>query len=161
MSRLFIGQTETGKTTKIKEVAKGIENKIIVLDFNNQYEDWVGNEITIDTVNPLLGKLDLSDTKALNAGYLDHSHSLYRMCRDILKEEPLYREAHDSKKEEIQGALDDLAKSYETRAANLSDEANAEYTESDEQFAAFEEKMAAVYEEAGLTKPSFSADIVD
>ncbi|WRP04588.1 hypothetical protein U9J35_11730 [Rossellomorea aquimaris] len=69
--------------------------------------------------------------------------------------------ALDSKKEEIQGALDDLAKSYETRAANLSDEANAEYTESDEQFAAFEEKMAAVYEEAGLTKPSFTADIVD
>ncbi|TMU87478.1 hypothetical protein FGG79_04960 [Bacillus sp. BHET2] len=69
--------------------------------------------------------------------------------------------ALDSKKEEIQGALDDLAKSYETRAANLSDEANAEYAESDEQFAAFEEKMAVVYEEAGLTKPSFSADIVD
>ncbi|RBP07907.1 hypothetical protein [Rossellomorea aquimaris] len=69
--------------------------------------------------------------------------------------------ALDAKNEEIQGALDDLAKSYETRAANLSDEANAEYTESDEQFAAFEEKMAAVYEEAGLTKPSFSADIVD
>ena len=69
--------------------------------------------------------------------------------------------ALESKKEEIQGALDDLAKSYETRAANLSDESNAEYTESDEQFASFEEKMAAVYEEAGLTKPSFSADIVD
>ncbi|MGG3912783.1 hypothetical protein [Rossellomorea vietnamensis] len=69
--------------------------------------------------------------------------------------------ALDSKKDEIQGALDDLSKSYETRAANLSDEANAEYTESDEQFASFEEKMAAIYEEAGLTKPSFSADIVD
>ena len=69
--------------------------------------------------------------------------------------------ALDANKEEIQGALDDLAKSYETRAANLSDEANAEYAESDEQFASFEEKMAAVYEEAGLTKPSFAADIVD
>ncbi len=69
--------------------------------------------------------------------------------------------ALDSKKEEIQGALDDLAKSYETRAANLSDEANAEYAESDDQLASFEEKMGAIYEEAGLTKPSFSADMVD
>ncbi|WP_201715784.1 hypothetical protein [Rossellomorea arthrocnemi] len=67
----------------------------------------------------------------------------------------------DSKKDEIQGALDDLATSYETRASNLSDEVNAEYTESDKQFASFEEKMAAVYEESGLSKPSFSADIVD
>ncbi|BCB03716.1 hypothetical protein [Bacillus sp. KH172YL63] len=69
--------------------------------------------------------------------------------------------ALDSKKEEIQGALDDLSSSYETRAANLSDEADAEYAESDEKFASFEEKMAAVYEEVGLSKPSFAADIVD
>ncbi len=67
----------------------------------------------------------------------------------------------DSYKEDIQSAMDDLAKSYENKAANLSDEAEAEYKESDDLFASFEEKMAKVYEDAGLTTPSFSADIAD
>ena len=67
----------------------------------------------------------------------------------------------ESQKEEIEAGLEDLAKSYETRAANLSDEANAEYKESDDLFASFEEKMSNIYEASGLTTPSFSADIVD
>ncbi|MCA0990342.1 hypothetical protein [Pseudalkalibacillus hwajinpoensis] len=67
----------------------------------------------------------------------------------------------DTYKSDIEAALEDLAKSYETRAANLSDEPEATYEESDAQFASFEEKMATVYEDAGLTAPSFSADLVD
>ncbi|WP_064093450.1 hypothetical protein [Rossellomorea aquimaris] len=67
----------------------------------------------------------------------------------------------ESQKEEIEAGLEELAKSYETRAANLSDEANAEYKESDDLFASFEEKMSNIYEATGLTSPSFSADIVD
>ncbi|MDP4551333.1 hypothetical protein Q9251_10575 [Alkalihalobacillus macyae] len=62
---------------------------------------------------------------------------------------------------DIETALEDLAKSYETRAANLSDEAEAAYEESDAQFASFEEKMGTVYKDAGLTAPSFAADLVD
>ncbi|MBN8207580.1 hypothetical protein JI666_02315 [Bacillus sp. NTK071] len=62
---------------------------------------------------------------------------------------------------DIESALEDLAKSYETRAANLSDEAEAAYEESDAQFASFEEKMGTVYKDAGLTAPSFAADLVD
>ncbi|TKD71565.1 hypothetical protein [Pseudalkalibacillus hwajinpoensis] len=62
---------------------------------------------------------------------------------------------------DIESALEDLAKSYETRAANLSDEAEAAYEESDAQFASFEEKMGSVYKDAGLTAPSFAADLVD
>ncbi|WP_283152178.1 hypothetical protein [Guptibacillus hwajinpoensis] len=64
-------------------------------------------------------------------------------------------------KSDIEAALEELAKSYETRAANLSDDPEATYEESDAQFASFEEKMATVYEDAGLTAPSFSADLVD
>lgn len=67
----------------------------------------------------------------------------------------------DTYKSDIEAALEDLAKSYETRAANLSDDPEATYEESDAQFASFEEKMATVYEDAGLTAPSFSADLVD
>ncbi|WP_347550260.1 hypothetical protein ABFG93_01740 [Pseudalkalibacillus hwajinpoensis] len=67
----------------------------------------------------------------------------------------------DTYKSDIETALEDLAKSYETRAANLSDEPEAAYEESTEQFTAFEEKMASVYEDAGLSAPSFSADVVD
>ncbi|MYL63904.1 hypothetical protein GLW07_11110 [Bacillus hwajinpoensis] len=67
----------------------------------------------------------------------------------------------DTYKSDIEAALEDLAKSYETRAANLSDEPEATYEESDAQFTSFEEKMATVYEDAGLTAPSFSADLVD
>ena len=67
----------------------------------------------------------------------------------------------DQYKSDIEPALEDLAKSYETRAANLSDEPDAMYEESDAQFTSFEEKMGTVYEDAGLTAPSFAADLKD
>ena len=76
--------------------------------------------------------------------------------RDV--EVPAELETYQS---DIETALEDLAKSYETRAANLSDEAEAAYEESDAQFASFEEKMGTVYEDVGLTAPSFAADLVD
>jgi hypothetical protein len=62
--------------------------------------------------------------------------------------------------EDIKSALEDAAKSYELRAANLTIE-NAEdaQKEADEMFASFEEKMGKLFEDLGLTAPSFSAEL--
>lgn len=62
--------------------------------------------------------------------------------------------------EELKTALEDAAKSYELRAENLTIE-NAEnaQSEADEMFASFEEKMGKLFEDLGLTAPSFSAEL--
>lgn len=71
---------------------------------------------------------------------------------------PAELEAHKS---DLEAALEDLAKSYETRAANLSDEAGFVYEESDALFTSAEEKLAKIYEDAGLTAPSISAEVAE
>ncbi|WP_270181960.1 hypothetical protein [Alkalihalobacillus sp. CinArs1] len=71
---------------------------------------------------------------------------------------PAELEAHKS---DLEAALEDLAKAYETKASNLSDEAGYVYEESDNLFASAEEKLATVYEDAGLTAPSISAEVAD
>ncbi|MCA0988177.1 hypothetical protein [Guptibacillus algicola] len=71
---------------------------------------------------------------------------------------PAELEAHKS---DLEAALEDLAKSYETRAANLSDEAGFVYEESDSMFTSAEEKLASVYEDAGLTAPSISTEVAE
>ncbi|MGM7703832.1 hypothetical protein ACSVDE_19175 [Pseudalkalibacillus sp. Hm43] len=62
--------------------------------------------------------------------------------------------------EDIKTALEDAAMSYEKRAENLTIE-NVEdgQKEADEMFASFEEKMGKVFEDLGLTPPSFSAEL--
>ncbi|WP_257351983.1 hypothetical protein [Pseudalkalibacillus decolorationis] len=66
----------------------------------------------------------------------------------------------DKYKEDIEAALEDAAKSYEVRAENVTIEADEEaQKEADELFAGFEEKFGAVFEELGLTAPSFSAEL--
>ncbi|TLS37456.1 hypothetical protein [Pseudalkalibacillus caeni] len=65
----------------------------------------------------------------------------------------------DAYKEKLSSALEDIAKAYESRAANLSDEPEAEYKEADDLFAAGEEKIGEVYEELGMAKPSLMKDL--
>ena len=62
--------------------------------------------------------------------------------------------------DDIKSALDDAAKSYEKRAENLTvEDVEDAQKEADELFTSFEEKMGKVFEDLGLTAPSFSAEL--
>ncbi|WLD93424.1 hypothetical protein [Alkalihalobacillus sp. AL-G] len=63
-------------------------------------------------------------------------------------------------KEDIEAALEDAAKSYEVRAENVTIEAKEDaQAEADALFTSFEEKFGVIFEDLGLTAPSFSAEL--
>ncbi|WJV28674.1 hypothetical protein QTG56_16660 [Rossellomorea sp. AcN35-11] len=154
-------QETTAEEPKETSESDGIEMKSALLDYQMEIIDTVNaNDSAIYAFESAKAKEeDKPSDEEIAKMKADAEAATKTVAEDVRALE--VPAALDAKEEEIQGALEDLASSYETRAANLSDEANAEYAESDEKFASFEEKMAALYEEAGLTKPSFSADIVD
>lgn len=84
MIQLLVGQTGTGKTTVIKDVIANKTNKQIIFDYNNQYDGYTDHILSLDEINPLLSPLDLTDIKALNAGFLEYSHLLYKKSEDVL-----------------------------------------------------------------------------
>jgi len=93
MNSLIIGQSATGKTSTIKKLLNSVEGKIIILDFNNQYNDFVDDKYKyfLDDVNPILGEIDLDDARAINAGYLYTSNCLHNKCEELLRETKVER----------------------------------------------------------------------
>lgn len=86
MNHLLIGSQLTDNTTELKNMISEIEGKVIVLDFNNQYDELTDNVLFLDKLNPSIGDFSLDDAKALNAGYLPTSQCLRNMCEEILRE---------------------------------------------------------------------------
>lgn len=86
MNQLFIGQNSSGKTTNIKKYIQELNEKVIILDFNDDYDDVADEYIYVDDINPLLSELTLNDVKALNAGYLADSHCLWKKAEELLRE---------------------------------------------------------------------------
>lgn len=106
MNSLFIGQNSSGKTTNIKKHIKDVDAKVIVLDFNDEYDDFTDNELYLDDINPLLSNLSLNDVKALNAGYLADSNCLHKKAEEILRELKSYSaEYKDTSFEEVSDSL--------------------------------------------------------
>lgn len=86
MNSLFIGQSASGKTTNIKDYIKKLDGKVIILDFNNQYDDLTSSQIFLDDVSPVAGLISLNEAKALNAGYIRNTHCLHKKCEEVLRE---------------------------------------------------------------------------
>jgi hypothetical protein len=61
----------------------------------------------------------------------------------------------DKHKEAIEAAIEDLAKSYETRSKTL----GGDVTEADKLFNEFQTKMGKIFEEEGLLAPDFLKSI--
>lgn len=108
MNSLFIGQNSSGKTTNIKKHIKDVDAKVIVLDFNDEYDDFTDNEIYLDDINPLLSTLSLNDVKALNAGYLADSNCLHKKAEEVLRELKSY--SPDYKDVSFEEAFESLTK---------------------------------------------------
>lgn len=86
MNQLFIGSIGSGVTKSIKSMIPTIDKKVIILDFNNEYDDTDGHFIYLDKANPILGEIDINDVKALNAGYLARSRCLFNKAQEVLNE---------------------------------------------------------------------------
>jgi len=86
MNSLYIGQSASGKTSNIKKRIANLDGKVIILDFNNQYEDTASVPFYLDDISPILGLISLDDAKALNAGYIHNTHCLYKKCAEVLRE---------------------------------------------------------------------------
>lgn len=86
MNQLFLGSIGTGVTDNIKNAIACLKEKVIILDFNNEYDEIDGNVIYLDKANPILGSIDIDDVKAINAGYLARSRCLLNKSQEILKE---------------------------------------------------------------------------
>ena len=108
MNTLFIGQNSSGKTTNMKEFIKTIKGKVIVLDFSDEYDDFTGDSLYLDDINPLLNEIGLTDVKALNAGYLADSHCLYKKSEEILRE--LKANTPELKERDFDDVVDSLKK---------------------------------------------------
>lgn len=86
MNHLVLGHNLSGKTTLIKDMLENEHRKIVVLDFNDAYDDMCIENILLDHVNPLLSPIGIDEAKALNAGYVHNSHCLVRHCEELLRE---------------------------------------------------------------------------
>ena len=86
MNQLFLGSSGSGITNSVKKMISNLSDKVIILDFNNEYEDIDGNVIFLDKVNPLFGQISIDDVKAMNAGYLGSSRCLFNKAKEVLKE---------------------------------------------------------------------------
>lgn len=83
---LYLGQERTERTNEIKNDLSSFKGKVVIFDYNHFHQDSPGHVISLDEVNPLLSPLGITDIKALNAGFLEHSHILYRKAEEVLED---------------------------------------------------------------------------
>lgn len=86
MNHLVLGHNSSGKTTLIKERLQDETARIVVLDFNDAYDDFADHRILLDHINPLMSPIGLDEVRALNAGYIHNSRCLLNQCEELLRE---------------------------------------------------------------------------
>jgi hypothetical protein len=92
LNKLVIGNTGNTKTSIIKNWINLTTERVVILDFNNSYDDLEGaNIVHLDKVNPIIGVVTLDEATSLNAGYLPSSICLTTQCQEILAENNIDR----------------------------------------------------------------------
>lgn len=86
MNTLILGQSGSGKTTKMKEIISQTNKKVIILDFKNQYEDLHIPTYFLDHISPIIGEIGINEIKSINAGYVKDSHCLHKKGKELLDE---------------------------------------------------------------------------
>ncbi|WP_044895082.1 DUF4168 domain-containing protein [Bacillus alveayuensis] len=150
---------ETEKTETKEET---VDVKTVLLDFQMQLINTItpkqkaiaAYDNAVATVNdpetPADQKPTPEEIEKLKADAIKASQELAQDVKNV--EIPAELDKH---KEAIEAAIEDLAKSYETRSKTL----GGDVTEADKLFNEFQTKMGKIFEEEGLLAPDFLKSI--
>lgn len=109
MLKVQVGQPRVGKTKVVKQIIHNTEQKTLIFDFNDDFNDIEGVRVEFENYHPLIGALTLDEVKILNAGYLDSSRCLFNKAQEIFNEEKV-----EARENIVRDAIERLHTSWES-----------------------------------------------